>query len=600
MGGFRLVRIGSPYNSAELAELDYEQSADVMYLAHIDHAPTKLVRQSHTSWAFQTVTFGPSIAAPTGLGVTVTNPNQDADATPPGNAYFPQLARYAVTAVDDETGQESRASAIASGTNDLTLKRNKNSLAWTAVTGADRYRVYKADNQQSLGYIGTTTGLTFTDDNIGPDLSDGPPVGDNPFSGAGDYPSTVTFFEQRLMWGRTRNKSNGIWGSKSADYENMDISRPLKDNDALSFALVGQKVNAVNHLVPMTDLLALASDSVFRISGGSDGGYITATQIVSRRQVGRGCSRLNPVVVDNVVFYQTSVGGAVRALGYTFEIDGYKTDDVTIFSPHLFRDFNIVSWAYAQEPRSIIWAVRDDGQLLCFTWEQEQEVWGWTHCYLPGASVKSVCVLSEGGEDRLYLIVERTIGGVARYFIERMASAYWDEIDDSCYLDAAVTYRPETPQTEFGNLHHLEGETVAALADGNVVEGLVVANGKVTLPDPAERVTIGLPYDALIETLPLAIQTKSGWTLARRSTVGEVVAKVIDTRGLWAGPDENSLFEIRPRQNEAFGEPNALKTGDMEIDVQATTSGECRIVLKSTQPLPFTITAVGMDPLIGA
>lgn len=600
MGAHRLVRIGSPYNATELPELDYEQSADVMYLAHIDHAPTKLVRASHTEWTFETIAFGPSVAAPSGLSVTVTNPNQDAEATPPGNAYFPQAASYAVTAVVDETGQESRASSSASGTNDLTLKRNKNALAWSAVAGADRYRVYKADNQQSLGYIGTTTGLSFTDDNIGADLSDGPPVGDNPFAGAGDYPSTVTFFEQRLMWGRTRNKSNGIWGSKSADYENMDISRPLKDNDALSFALVGQKVNAVNHLVPMSDLLALASDSVFRISGGSDGGYITASQVVSRRQVGRGSSRLNPVVVDNIVFYQPSVGAGVRALGYTFELDGYKTDDVTIFSPHLFRGFSIVSWAYSQEPRSVIWAVRDDGQLMCFTWEQEQQVWGWTHCSLPGASVKSVCVISEDGEDRLYLIVARTIGGVVRYYIERMASAYWDEIDDSCYLDSAVSFTFEEAQAELTNLDHLEGETLSALADGNVIEDLVVTNGMVTLPEPAFRATVGLPYDALIETLPLAIQTKQGWTFARRSTVGEVVAKVIDTRGLWAGPDEDHLFEIRTRQNEAYGEPNALKTGDIEIDVAATTSEAAKVVLKSTQPLPFTITAIGFDPQIGA
>jgi hypothetical protein len=325
-----------------------------MYLAHIDHPPTKLLRTSHTEWSFETITFGPSIDAPTGLAVTVNNPNQDVGNG--GDAYFPQAASYVVTAVSDTTGQESRASVSDDGTNDLTLKRNYNSLSWSAVTGADRYRVYKADNQQSYGYIGTTDGTTFTDDNIGPDLSDGPPVGDNPFDDAGDYPSTVTFFEQRLMFARSGDHPNAVWGSKSGDYENFDISRPLKDDDAMSFALVGQRVNAVNQLVPMTDLLALCSDSVYRVTGGNEGGYLTASQIVSRRQVGRGASRLKPIVVDNIVFYNPGVGFGVRALGYTFELDGYKTDDVTIFSPHLFARMDIVSWAYAQEPRSCIWA----------------------------------------------------------------------------------------------------------------------------------------------------------------------------------------------------------------------------------------------------
>jgi hypothetical protein len=38
---------------ADLNDLDYEQSADTMYLAHIGHPPTKLTRQDHTDWAFR-------------------------------------------------------------------------------------------------------------------------------------------------------------------------------------------------------------------------------------------------------------------------------------------------------------------------------------------------------------------------------------------------------------------------------------------------------------------------------------------------------------------------------------------------------------------
>src|SRR5436190_1273058 len=98
----RLYRVGSPYNAAELANTDSANS---------------------------------------------------------GNAYFPQPASYVVTAVDDVSGQESRASASSSATNDLTLKRNFNSITWTGVTGATRYRVYKADNTQDYGYIGSTASI---------------------------------------------------------------------------------------------------------------------------------------------------------------------------------------------------------------------------------------------------------------------------------------------------------------------------------------------------------------------------------------------------------------------------------------------------------
>lgn len=597
MGAFRLVRVGSPYNGSELADLDFEQSADTMYLAHLNHAPAKLERSSHTEWVFSDISFSPDIAAPAGVSAAATVPNTDAANT--GDAYFPQAAAYVVTAIDDETGQESRASSSSSATNDLTLKRNFNTITWSAVTGADRYRIYKADNQQNYGYIGNTDQLTFRDDNIQPDLSDGPPIGQNPFAAAGDYPSAVAFFEQRLMFARTSNHPNAVWGSKSGDYENFDIRRPLQADDSLSFAVVGGRVSAANHLVPVDDLLVLASDSIFKVNGGGNNDYLTASQIVSRRQIGRGSSRLKPLLIDSVTFYKPSVGNDIRTIGYTFEIDGYKSDNMSIFSPHLFRGFNIVSWAYAQEPRSAIWAVRDDGKALCFTWEQEQQVWGWTLCETDGL-FKSVCVVSEGGEDRPYFTVQRTINGSPRIYIERMAAATWDGIEDACYLDCAKTYAFTTPQTALVGLDHLEGEAVVALADGNIVEDLVVTDGAVALPNAASDVTIGLPYDALVETLPLAIQTKAGWTIARRSTVGELVIRVIDTRGLEAGPDEGHLFPIKPRQDERYGDPNALKTGDYVVDPRATSGdGGSKVVVKGTPGLPFTITTIAYDPHIG-
>ena len=589
----RLYRVGSPYNSAELHEIDVEQSADTMYLAHINHAPTKLVRTGHTDWTFSSITFAPTIAEPVGLSASASHPNVDAANS--GNAYFPQPARYIVTAIDDVGGQESRASAADSATNDLTLKRNSNALSWTAVTtpvAASRYRVYKADNTQEYGYIGTTTTTSFVDDNIGPDYSDGPPVGENPFPGADDYPSTVTFFEQRLLWARTNNHPNAIYGSRSGSFENMDISRPLKASDALSFALVAGRVNAVNQLVSMGSLLALTSDSIFKIEGGQ-AGYISATDFVSRRQNGRGSSRLSPLVIDSVCFYQTSIGNAVRTLGYEFQTDSINSNDVTIFSPHLFRGFNIKAWAYAQEPRSIIWAVRSDGKLLCFTWEQEQQVWGWTLCETDG-TVESVCVVSEGSEDRLYLTVRR--GG--KLLIERMAAARWDAVEDCCFLDSAVSYLFEEPAAILRNLGHLEGRTVSALADGGVVTGLVVADGIVTLPYPARKVTVGLPYSATIETLPLAWQGQAGWTIAKPQTQAKAVIRLIDSRGVKAGPTDATVEPLRSRVNELPGQPPALMTGLYETYLRADINGGARMVVRSDDPLPMTVSAIHLDPSV--
>jgi hypothetical protein len=584
----RLYRVGSPFNGAELQEVDVEQSADTMYFAHLNHAPTRLVRAGHTDWTFSSIDFTPTLAAPTGLGVTPVVGNSVTS----GDSHFPQDASYVVTAIDDISGQESRASTAQTVSNDLTLKKNYNFLGWSAVAGASRYRVYKADNTQEYGYIGVTTSASFTDDNIGPDYSDGPPVGNNPFPGSDDYPSTVTFFEQRLLWGRTNNHPNAIWGSRSGSFENMDISRPLKASDALSFALVSGRVNAVNQLVSTTSLLALTSDSIFKIEGGQTG-YLTATDFVTRRQNGRGSSRLSPLVIDSVVFYQTSVGNSVRTLGYEFSTDSINSNDVTIFSPHLFRGFDIKAWAYVQEPRSVIWAVRGDGKLLCFTWEQEQQVWGWTLCETAGI-VESVCVVSEGAEDRLYLTVRRG----EKLLIERMAATRWDAIENSCFLDSAVTYQFEEPQTTLRNLGHLEGMTVSALADGGVITGLVVTDGIVELETAAMTVTIGLPYSATIETLPLAYQGQAGWTIAKPQTQAKAVIRLIDSRAVKAGPTDAKVEPLRSRINELPGQPPALMTGLYETYLRADINGGARMVVRSDDPLPMTVSAIYLDPSV--
>lgn len=605
MGVSRVFRVGSPYNGVELADIDFEQQADTMYIAHIDHPVTKLTRAAHDSWAFSDVTFGPAIAAPTGVDVDVHMPNTDSENG--GNAYYPRNASYTVTAVDKD-GIESRANGPVVVQNDLDLKRNYNFITWDAVTGAESYNVYKSDQSQFLGYIGKTIFTEFTDDNIGPDLSKAPPEAFNPFAAAGDYPSTVTFFEQRLFLGRTKNSPNGIWGSRSAEFENFDQSTPLRADDSIALAANAGRVNAINQLVATTSLLALTSDSLFIIDSGADGGYLTATPPATvRRQIGRGSSRLSPLVVDNVVFYAPSVGSGVRAINYKFEMDGLTSDDVSIFSPHFFEDMSIVSWCYAQEPRSIIWAVRSDGKMLAFTWEQAQQVWGWTICETDGV-VLSCCAVPENGEDRVYLTVRRTINGVEKTFIERMASTRWATVEDSCYLDCAVSFSSETPQSVFRNLWHLEGMTVWGLIDGFVVKDLQVVDGVVTLPEDAGgayKATFGLPYDVDIQTMPVMFSGRDvGSNAARRQQPGEIVLHLKDSRNVQVGAgredgSEPTTYEIKPRADEDWGEVDRLLNGKYPMDSTNVVSGQASVYVKQTDPLPLTLLGVYLDPIVG-
>ena len=337
----------------------------------------------------------------------------------------------------------------------------------------------------------------------------------------------------------------------------------------------------------------MTSDGVFSIKGG-DGGAMTPAAIVPERQTGRGASRLDPILVDSVLFYQPINTSVVRALGFTFETDGYRSNNVSIFSPHFFKGKRIVSWAYQEEPYSCVWTVLNDGTLLCFTWEEEQQVWGWTDCSVNGA-VEQVATIREEGYDRLYASIRRTIAGVERRFHERLALPHVDDIATACHLDCAVTQVYETASTEVGQLWHLEGETVSATADGYAFEGLVVAGGKVTLPYEANIVTVGLPYEGIIETLPFVL---GGEKHVARQQIGAVVVRALETRGVEISTDGITFDPLAERDGP---EPWLLPVAEAR-DFYQPTGGNwnegATLILRQQQPLPAHVVALFVDVLV--
>jgi len=583
MGFHRLHLAYSPYRAADLAEVDFVQSTSIAYFAHLDYPVHKLTWAGHTDWTFAEVTFGPIIAAPANVAGTATQPN--------ATGAIATAYSYYVTATD-ANGQESRASAVDTETNDLSLQGNYNTITWDAVSAAAFYTVYKGDNA-APGYLGSTEAgtLSFKDRNLQAVLSDTPPKATNPFGSTDNYPSVVGFHQQRLMLGRTRNKANAVWGSVSADPENQDVSRPAKPDDALSFALVSEKVNSVNQLASVKqDLMALTTNGVYSIKGG-DGGAMTPAAIVPEKQTGRGASRLDPILFDSVLFYQPRNTATVRALGFTFEIEGYRSNNVSIFSPHFFKARRIVSWAAQEEPYSCIWAALDNGVLLCFTWEEEQQVWGWTMMEIDG-SVQQVAVIEEQGNDRLYALIARTIDGVERRFHERLALPHIDDIATACHLDCSVTQVYETATDVIGGLWHLEGATVWATYDGYVAEDLVVSNGQVTIPHEANVVTAGLPYEGIIQTLPFVL---GGGKHVDRQSIGEVVVRALETRGLEISVDGVQFDPLPERE----GDDPWLLPVEEAYDFRAVQEGHwsdgAMLTIRQRQPLPAHVVAIFAD-----
>lgn len=287
---------------------------------------------------------------------------------------------------------------------------------------------------------GSTGTLSFKDDDILPDLLHRPPTQAPLFNGLNKWPAVVGRFQQRLLLASTLELPEKVWGSRIGNYHNFSKSFPLADDDSFAFTLAGEEVNEVRHLIGLSKLLMFTSGGVWSMNG-NDSGTLTPTAINPVQVSATGSSHLRPIKVLNTALFVQARGTIVRDI-LEDVVEGYKGRDLTLFATHLFDPYTIESWAFQEIPHSIIWVARSDGSLLGLTYIREHEIVGW-HRHDTDGVIEQVCVIPESNEDKLYLVVRRTINGMLVRYIERMASRAMLDIYDAHFLDCALAYDGE-------------------------------------------------------------------------------------------------------------------------------------------------------------
>ena len=169
--------------------------------------------------------------------------------------------------------------------------------------------------------------------------------------------------------------------------------------------------------------------------------------------------------------------------------------------------------------------------------------------------------------------------------------------DDYPKLVDSGDWTMDTPVTSISGLTHLEGEEVKVLADGNVIEGLMVTNGAITLPLAATRVIIGLGYECTAKNLPMNIQGEVVENKQQR--VMWLSMRVKDTRGLRDGNDLNDLSIIKERTDEAYGEPTRLLNGMTNLAIEPIWGPEGQSYLVQRDPLPATVLGYVIEAEVG-
>lgn len=170
----------------------------------------------------------------------------------------------------------------------------------------------------------------------------------------------------------------------------------------------------------------------------------------------------------------------------------------------------------------------------------------------------------------------------------------------------------EFAKTRFRPFDHLEGLTVNALCDGNVVTGLTVTNGQVTIPDPAAVVHIGLPYVSDLETLDMAQNTKSGNTKTEPVMINRVFITAQESRSIFVStnglnPDDTAtdidgrnIPEVKQR-TPSMGYDTAIpaQTQVFEVLTSSNWSRNARVAIRQVNPLPITVNCITPEMTYG-
>ena len=576
--------IPNPYTEADLFDIHYVQSADVLTLVHPNYAPRELRRLGATNWVLKTVGFSSSVLPPISATASVTG----------GGTLPVDFYTYAVTTIGSDGDESVLVATASTGAVNLSNGGAYIDITWPVSVGGVAYNVYKKTSYGSYGYIGQTVSLSFRDSNISEDLSRQPPSDEFPFTS--DFPGAVSYFEQRRCFAGTTLKPQNIWMTKSGTESSLSFSAPSRDDDAIRFRVAARESNVIRHVVPLNNLILLTSSAEWRVTSvNSDA--LTPSTISVRPQSYIGSSNVQPVIINNNLIFAADRGGHLRELAYNFNANGYVTGDLSLRAPHLFDNKTLSDLSYAKSPQPIVWAVSSDGRLIGMTYVPEQQV-GSMHQHDTDGKFESIAVVAEGNEDAIYVVVQRTINEVSKRYVERFSTRNFVTQSDAFFVDCGLSYNG-APISTVSGLGHLEGKTVSILADGAVHPRRVVTSGSITLDQAASKITIGLQYIADAKTLPLSFETMA-FGQGRQKNVNNVWLRVYNSSGIFAGPNETSLTEYKQRSAETYGSPPGLKTEEIRLPISPSWNDSGQVLIRQNDPLPLTIVSMTLEVAIGS
>ncbi|MCY3831143.1 MAG: hypothetical protein OXF89_18605 [Rhodospirillaceae bacterium] len=565
-GDVRIADLPTPWAAERIGQVVWAQSADTLLMTHPDAPPVAVTRN--------TIGSGPAAVEDWRVGPWrfLEEDSTDEDDEPVGTALRQPYRKFAdpeIALTPSRTGRDAQIVLTASepvfddGHVGQRLRLAGRQVLVKTVESA--YRATAVNKEALLSGAATRDWE------------------EPAFSARRGWPATVAFHQDRLVIGGSRDLPNRIWLSKSGDLFNFDLGEGL-DDDGIEFAILSDQVNAIRAVFSGRHLQVLTSGAEWMVTGDP----LTPGNIQLNRQTRIGSPvdrQVPPRDVDGATLFAARNGRELREFLFADVEQAYRANDLALLARHLVdapvdQDYDPLN--------RLLHIVMADGSLATVTVYRAERVTGWSR-------------QETDGKFRAIAVVDRTVFAI----VERAGGRYIERFDAALATDSALTGADGTDgagRAVWSGLGHLEGRTVAVLADNAVRQPLPVDGGAIALDRPAGVIEAGLPFASRIRALPPVAQTPRGASHGSPVRLVEAVFRLLDTRMLridtGAGP-RTVPFRTLGRAGLLDAAPPAF-TGDVAIRALGWLKGAAPPwSLEQSDPLPFTILAVSTELKVG-
>ena len=594
-GGSVIASTETPgWSASEIWEIQYAQDHRGLYMVHPSMAPVALIRTAQDSFSYGAINWLYN------AGGSDTSHAADNDA---GD----------VTLIIQES--------IGATTPQQGLLRVKHA------TG--QYDEYTYTSWATSTYSGVQPGLARDYDGGDTVIAGNSYDSDDattPFSGANNYPRTITIFAGRFWFGGSNLDRQRIWASAAYGdtvdsgslYLDMRMYKTLVSKRQEQTDFAGWSVATEPETEEVTYTRIVISDDVgIQIDLGSDQndtilwmapgtdlfvGTTAAEWVIPRavtaRQIGAiigsrsGSAAIQPHFTWDILPFMPSSKKQLRAYRYDKDASGgYKPPDLTRLADQVIGASTAREYDVQKEPRCMIYVPRVDGQIAVLTYEPDAGVLAWQRwIHSTNTTFLSVAVIPESGVDTVYCTVKRG----SNYFLEKFADPF--PVSQSNIKNMDSLYDITADDLNFGvgggtfqAMTWLASLTVTVVEDG-LVAGTedVDAAGDVDLSGySGSQIYIGLPFTHKVETMPIvSIMDSEAFPMGEKRVAQvsfrlyrSMTLKVIYASWTVADADTYSLGDT-------------WYTGDVEVDFPGDYDKDATIRVVGKDAYPLTIQAI--------